>query len=234
MGKAHTRTAVAAIVIAALASGCFALFPLDDYGPPSGDGGASDVSRDGPPGGPDAAVFNGKVVFVTADSVQVGGDAGFDGTFGANEICNKAASRVGLPGTFLAWLSNGKDAPLFSVFLDGGVDNTQIVTTDHRLVASNYAELRDSGPRLAIAATEDGKRLPDGVLVADGGCTGDGLVWTGTKGQPADGPSGCQAWTSSFPFDKGGVGRISADRTQWTFVCNQACNLTAHLYCFQQ
>jgi hypothetical protein len=227
------------LLLAAATGGCFALFTLDGYGPvqtpiEGSIGDAIDPGMDAGDAGPDAVQVTGKIVFVTGQEYSVGIGNQLSSVGAANSLCELAASKAGLSGTFLAWISDDRTPPRLPAFGDAGNDTTQIITTTQQIVAASYAELFDGGPRVAIAATEDASTVALAPQVGnDGECPDGGLVWTGFSVKPNDDPPHCGQWLSGASGQNGGAGRIAKAPIAWSYACNLACSFRAHLYCFQ-
>ncbi len=232
------RRGVAVAALAALASGCFALFELDGYGPATVDVEMPDsMVLDAP--SLDAEVADvaprpTKIVFVTSEVFAVG--QGFSQDIAsAHSRCNVVAKRAGIEGEFKAWLSNSDADPAseFAALKNDGGDTNAFVTLSGTLIASSYAELADSGPRVAIDVTETKERAetaPEDV------CQQPFVVWTATSsaGTRETSQGNCVDWRATSSSQNGGVGRIAAGPTAWTSACQIPCNQRAHLYCFQQ
>ncbi len=239
---------IAAIFAVGL-TGCFALFSLDDYGPPSeapdagpvADSG-SDADADEGDAPIDSATFvdGGKIVFVTEADFQIADK--FRTIDATNSLCAQAASAAGLKGTFAVWLSNGKNTPASSfALMQDGAPSVPLITPTRQLIANDYAELIAKGPRIAIAVTETKKTLADSPSAdGNGRCALTNAVWTGTapngtkdNTQPAMQPT-CQDWQASNAANTARAGRIVKHPTEWTSGCYLPCNERAHLYCFEQ
>jgi hypothetical protein len=257
---------LALFVLANAVAGCFALFSLDGYDDPIvtpsqlDDGGSrlgSDSAVDATPApvgdagtDGDASPVSGKLIFVTNDEISVGtpSPAGFVSVSDANTLCTEIAAKAGLRGQFLAWLSDQQGS---APGLPAGTDfppptptgPEPFVTMDHRLVALSYADLRDAGPRVAIAVTETGTVLPDAPPPIDPNgpgpsdprtaiCPKDGLVWTGAGGEAAFNMN-CLSWAQPSGEITGAAGRITKDPVGWVWSCNLSCALKARLYCFE-
>ncbi|MBX3221888.1 MAG: hypothetical protein KF795_15330 [Labilithrix sp.] len=224
------------LVLAASTAGCFAVFGLDGYGPPAPveDAGVTDVADVVVP--VEATVDAGppppKLVFVTADrfTAYLGGLADVDAR------CQVLAERAGFSGrTFKAWLSDDTASPStrFADFVANA--GPQLVLADETVVATSYAELADSGPRVPIRMTERGVEVPIDGPAAGPGCPSGAVVWSNTNpnGGAVDQQS-CSGWTSNSQ----GLGRVGvlagSDRGGWTAACAVPCASEAHLYCFEQ
>lgn len=231
--------------------------------PPGGDGGAPMMLDGGAVGssssssssgvvpitgdaGPDADAavpVAGKLMFVTSDVFEVGAGApvGFSSVNAANDTCKRVASAAGLPGQYRAWLTDDQgSAPGYPGRTDDAVAKSTepFVTVDHRLIASTYAELRKTGPRVAISTTELGAVLPETPPVnGERGCPQSGIVWTGARPlnePPTSFDSMCANWSRAGSDQGAGAGRITGDSKEWEYTCALACSGKARLYCFQE
>jgi hypothetical protein len=231
---------------ALLSGGCFALFSLDDYGPPSeaptsADAAGVDVVTPASDGGDGGAGRLGRIVFVTSADFDVS-DGGVQHATGAHALCNAIAAKAKLPGTYLAWISderNNANPSRVPAGLDVQGDTDPLVTPTGQLIASGIAELLDAGPRIPISITENGVEVPafefpDGGATENRVCPDAGLVWSGLRGQASDTPSACVDWTTNDGLQTGGAGVVSRSRTSWVYACDLPCSLRARLYCIQQ
>ena len=227
-------------------SGCFALFPLDDYGSGGGgaaDGGVSDARpRDAPVADAkvdaDLPLAPARMVFVL-DTQRNGGE--LMSAASADTLCALAASDAGLQGTsYAAWLSDRDksaaarwDASVFAV-PEGGAP-LPLVMPDRTPIAASFAELADSGPRNPIVVDARMVRLP----VRDGGCVAGGIVWTDTDPSGATAAQNpfydCFRWANAG-FPSGNAGAFGAVRSSaWTNGCPMtACTTRGYLYCVEQ
>ena len=167
-----------------------------------------------------------RTVFVT-ESVHTGD---FGGLQGADAICQAEADAAGLPGTFLAWLSDSTESPStrfvqYNTLLDPQYPYELV---DGTLIASGWIDLTDGTVVNTISLTATGTP-PDGLL----------LAWTNTKlfGQPLNAfldpvLDSCSDWTDSRKSGWGG--RPNETDVHWTFAGSVNCAAAAHLYCFQQ
>jgi hypothetical protein len=146
------------------------------------------------------------------------------GLEGADAICNDLASEAGLPGTYMAWLSDTTSSPAtrFPTKSTG-----PYVRTDTIPVAWNWDHLLGGELIVPIDRNEAGALIstnretwtntsPDGTL----GSTDPNLV--------------CDNWTSDLNGQSGGVGETNQLNDQWTASHSDPCNATWRLYCFQQ
>lgn len=245
------RLLVPALLVSA--TGCFALFPLDDYQR------AADVIDSGPTQPPlssqkDATVTeasttpedddggdppvkpDGRVVFVS--STTYNGNLG--GVAMADKLCQELATSAKLDGTFKAILSgsNSSEESMASRFGVGTADDRKgkgLVDVRSNAIASSYTKLLSEGPGDPIIYTE--QRTPIFPSLFDAGSqscapTG-GLVWTNTNSNGAiEGNDSCADWQSDGSGVQGRVG-LAYVKQQWLSACAVSCNAKAHLYCGQ-
>jgi hypothetical protein len=160
------------------------------------------------------------LVFVTSSPHT--GNLG--GLTGADAICQARADEAGLPGDYLAWLSDLTGSPN-SRFVRATVPYRLVSGT---IVADNYADLADGSLDAPINITETGATVPAGTQ-----------AWTDTG--PNDEIFGlapcCQNWQSASPTLAGRAGDTGATNVGWTTFINVECaapDVGRRLYCFQQ
>jgi hypothetical protein len=211
-----------ALSASALVCGCFALFPLEDYGPNSApaDGGAADSPAESDSSAADAATGAKRLVFLTSE--RFNGSLG--GIAGADNRCNRLAADAGIDGSFVAWLSSETTGAASRI----QNPEREIVLRNGTTVAASLADLGTGGPRRPIVIDE--KNQP----VAAAACGGD-RVWTNALGDGGVGipERNCDEWSNviatGFAGEVGGLGQA------WTAGCpDQACGENARLYCFQK
>lgn len=156
--------------------------------------------------------------FVFVTSVAYDGNLG--GIAGANLKCNVLAEAAGLPGTYMAWLSNSVSSPSTTFNHLPGYK-----LPDGSLVVSSWADLVGGSSYVLITEDEFGDIVP---MVS---------VYTTTK---SDGTANtqfygtCNDWMSAGATVQAGVGRSGEPGSGWTNGGLQGCNENRHLYCFQQ
>lgn len=146
------------------------------------------------------------------------------GLAGADAICQGLASAAGLPGTYLAWLSDSTGSPSTRFMRSTG----PYQRVDGVTVANDWANLT-SGTLLApLLITEQGATVPDDVSKLIWTCT----AATGVEFSGAD----CEDWTSEQPIVMGGlVGQADVVTPAWSGENSyNSCNGRQRLYCFQQ
>jgi hypothetical protein len=168
-------------------------------------------------GGDCVAACNPCRVFVTSTTHQ--GDLG--GLAGADAICQARAGEAGLPGTYLAWLSDDAASPA-TRFPTHSAGPYELV--DGTTIADDWADLTSGDLDAPINLTETG------------GSPGDeSEAWTHTE---ADGTASfgvpCNNWTSNSSEDYAAAGTVSATGAEWTRFGGDRCQFSDHLYCVQQ
>lgn len=162
------------------------------------------------------------LAFVT--STTQNGNLG--GLPGADAICQARAAAAGLPGPYMAWLSNGTDSPA-SRFTRATVSYALV---DGSVIASNFDDLVSGTLDSALNKTETGQTVTGGV--------GNPAVWTNTLptglSKGADANSDCANW-SAAAVNQGVTGDPGSATATWTegpFLA--VCSGLNRLYCFQQ
>lgn len=194
-------------VLPLLASGCF-LLPAPTPEP-------TDVPEPTeppvtePPEEPTLYVFVTTAVY-PGDLARPGESAG--GIERGDALCDEAAGWAGLPGRYVAWLSDGtRDA------IDALPDDGPWVDTNDREVFPDREAIRSSGPARALQYDELGDYLDPAS------------VWTGTRSDGTADPLNCGGWTSQQGRGMAGSGR----GTPWTEQGPEDCYLEKSLLCFQ-
>lgn len=161
---------------------------------------------------------------VFASSTKGTGD--IRGLAGADAECQRLANAAGLPGMYLAWLSDSNTS-VASRFTKATVPYT---LPGGQIVANNWADLTDGTLRLPINQTETG-------AVVTGTNQGAFRAWTFTTNSGGAGgadPNGiCVNWTSGDGAPTGSFGEINST-TFWSIGGFQQCSVESRLYCFQQ
>jgi hypothetical protein len=159
-------------------------------------------------------------VFVTSTfgPVNIGGLAGADAE------CQDRVNAVGLPATYLAWLSDSNASPA-SRFSKSTMPYT---LPGGETVATSRAYLtRGDAIRHAINQTESGTEISGPRFQA----------WTHTTGNGTPGGAGghgrCENWTSTLAGLEGNFGDARST-TLWTVGGFIQCPADGRLYCFQQ
>ncbi len=157
-------------------------------------------------------------VFVTAN-IRTGG---IGGLAGADALCQREADIAGLPGAYMAWLSDDTDSPSTRFLLKA---TGPYRTVDGVTIADDWADLTDGTLAETIFITADGY-FPGNPPLG---------IWTHTR---PDGSAGgvegthCENWTGGLGTgDAGWCGLRGAD---WTENKADYCFLGKRFYCFQQ
>lgn len=170
---------------------------------------------------------NSKRVFVT--STTYSGNLG--GLDGADRECQKAAAVAGVPGVYMAWLSDlTQDLGPATRFLTHAA--IPYTLTDGTRIADDWDDLTDGELQHGIDVDEFKQPLCTGF-----GCTS--TAWTGTDaaGFPrAAHPlrESCADWHSGESRPQGLAGVIDRVNETWTVGGFGTCNSERRLYCFGQ
>ncbi|MBS2019972.1 MAG: hypothetical protein JST00_44320 [Deltaproteobacteria bacterium] len=141
-------------------------------------------------------------------------NARYGGQAGADAVCNALAKAAGLPGTFIAWLSN-KNGPnavqrLTSPGLWTLVGGVAVATTKTELVSGTLKH--------AIDRDEKGAVVPPSK------------VWTGTGANGLYETNDCDAWSTG---NNGRSGQSDQVNATWTSSTVDDCDQLHRVYCFQ-
>lgn len=140
------------------------------------------------------------------------------GLSGADAICQSLAAAAGLPGTYLAWLSDASSSPR-SRFTQATVP---YVLADGQAIADSWSDLTIGlGLNRLLNQTETGTALNDGIID----------VWTNSTSQGFARAYHCEGWTSTTTT--GWFGNAESTNN-WSDEGTRACGSGARLYCFQQ
>lgn len=146
------------------------------------------------------------------------------GLTGADAKCQALADVAGLPGTYLAWLSEASASPS-TRFIRATVPYTLVSGTK---VANGWSGLTGSTLIHSIDVTEFG--------VNSG--SDDIGVWTNTRsdGLPKSvtGAGRCTEWTSAAVAQLGYVGMTTSTSSSWTDSAPVQCSALFRIFCFQQ
>lgn len=224
----------------ALATGCFAFFPLDDYQDGAAvivDGGGFETGNS--EGGSSSSSGNvkpdltkGRVFFVTKTSVK----PDFGGIPGADEICATAAKDASLPGTYAAFLSiKGEPVLRFITEADATDAGLPIIDATGRQIAPSFtALLAGQEPAIQIDRDENGGQIN---FTNDGGIpaceVNEGVAWTGSDTNFSASNADCALWRTTSDGTSATVG-FGVNRGSWLSTCKASCARTAHLYCTQK
>ena len=176
--------------------------------------------------------WQGRIVFVS--SATYTGDLG--GISGAHLKCQTLAEAAGLanPQTFRAWLSDHVHSPSVG-FSEIDLLDSPYILLNGQILAANFVELVETGPRTGLAITETGAPIFGAY------------VWTNTSafGEGFSPTNHCNAWLSNTNDAPARLGyNALADEVGpnfdtwrkerlWTSALVQSCALSNHLYCFE-
>ncbi len=152
------------------------------------------------------------IAFVTSSVVQPGQLGGLSG---GDEKCNSLADAAGLPGTYIAWLS---DSTVNAAERISSTSASGWVRTDGRPFALSRAGLLSENLLYPLSLDENGNDI--NVVVVTGTSAIGEVESSGT----------CADWTS----DNGIVANGKSDSVSraWTSLRSDSCADSAHLYCF--
>jgi hypothetical protein len=155
------------------------------------------------------------LVFVTSTMVFLGTD--FNSVADGDRACADSAAAAGVPGRFIAWLSNA------NINAIERVQDRPYYLLDGTRIAQSRAELGSGTIGAPIAVNEHGIRLN-----ADDAAQ----VWTGT-GRDGTVARFCNGWTVG-PESDGTQGVALSNKPQWTQNGGLAvCRGPGRLYCFE-
>lgn len=194
---------------------------------PPDDGGASTLPDTSlaDTGSLDASAPTSKRVFVTSD--QFMGDVG--GLAGGDAKCAMAATRGGLDGQWVAWLSAGTTNAIDRIVHDG-----RYVLLDGREVVANKIQLSSGALSTPIDLTEMRNGVSGSAEVL--------RVWTGTDASGLRSEvDRCVDFTTSSSIQWGVMGDTSKATRAWTQAPGVVevdggwgCQTKGHIYCFEQ
>lgn len=155
-------------------------------------------------------------VFVTSSSFP----SNLGGAVGADAICTTTAADVGLGGIWAAWLSDSTTSPLMRFKIDGG----PYKLLNEARIANDFADLTDAMLALPIGLTE---------IMSPGNKFS---VWTGTAPGGAASVMGdfCLDWTAAGTAGSTTYGFTLDVANGWTETQTVPCDVSFHLYCFEQ
>lgn len=178
----------------------------DGAGGNAGEDGSGDTGGDCP----FATICRGTYNYAFVTSTDQNGNLG--GLEGADRLCNDLADAAGLPGTYVAFLSDETVSAL-----DRLVGANGWIRTDRRPFARNLDDLINWNPRLQFPLNLD----ENGVERAH-----DALVFIGQDTENAN----CSNWTSEVGQVRAGtVGRNSSE---WRSGKLSHCSSERPIYCF--
>ena len=175
---------------------------------------AVDAAPPAPPKAPVSCGTSDNCIFLTS-AVST---ANLGGLSGADRLCNALASAAGMPGRYVAWLSDSHTDAVARV-----TSNGPYVTRTGTVVASGLPDLVDGALRYPIRQDEHGNDVPLRE------------VWTGTDPLGLRTSANCEDWTSGAegaPY--GRIGWNTAPDSKWTSAAIQFCDRNMSLYCVEQ
>lgn len=154
--------------------------------------------------------------FVRATKVL--GNLTGSGLPGADAACTTDANDAGLPGTYVAWLSDsGTNAG------DRLAGSRGFIRVDGKPFADSVASLKKGAIFYPLSLDQTGTRV--GL---------DDRVFTGSIGSGKYGLYSCADWASSTT-GFAGAGYAHASSGEWTNAAGlRGCNESAHIYCFRK
>jgi hypothetical protein len=164
-----------------------------------------------------------RCVFVTSTTRD--GDFGLDDPDGplafADAECNVLAANAGLPGTYMAWLSDNSASPS-TRFTRATVPYNLV---NGAKIADNWTDLTDGNIDRTLNRTQAGTVVGRGV-------------WTSTRSNGESSSQKCGNWNNTV--DQGVFGTTGLSTFGWTGASADnirtadACNKSYAFYCFQQ
>ena len=155
--------------------------------------------------------------------------ADLGGVAGADLRCNQRAQAAGLPGQYLAWISQSEGLMAATLRLHHAT--VRYVRVDAVQVANNWTDLTNGNLDAPIDRDELGQPV---ALMDLGVCPQTGAVWTGTEPNGTPDPDDCAGWTTTAADDRAQIGLLQRQNEGWTASCNLNCDMTARLYCLEQ
>lgn len=170
-----------------------------------------------------STTYSGQIVAVN-DPAAVGIDAG-------DSECQRLADAAGLPGTYLAWLSDSESNPDQDFTRTSG----EYRLVDDTVIAYGWSDLTDGQLEAPISLDEYGQPAPQSDLI----CASNAhwvLTGTSNRGEWATSLEDCEGWTANV--GPGTWGRN--DRAEfWSESCSgggatDPCGKQAPIFCFEQ
>lgn len=154
------------------------------------------------------------------------------GLLGADSICQQRADSAGLPGSYMAWLSDFADSPATRFRRSPGP--YQLV--DGMRIAGSWNDLTDGSLANGIHVDERGTAVPSSPLQR---------VWTNTNPDGTQSSSDrylhCGSWGTGSDIMDGravfgltGLASETLTNAIFTGAGDRRCNEFNRLYCFQQ
>lgn len=199
------------------------------------------VSLDGLADAAPLTVLGTRVAFATSeagsgDLSTWSGSGSASGTVGADAVCAAAAAAAGLPGAFMAWLSDSQDDAYCRLHGQRGrmADRCGLATlpasagpwvrTDGWPFADGAGALLAGRIVVPLAVDERGRPLP-----------AERVAWTGTGFDGAVDPVHpvpCKDW-SVEGYEEGLAGHTRATTVRWSLAQWQSCLAASSLLCFE-
>lgn len=204
-------------------------FEQCDMGPLNGSG----QSRGDEPPCDANCNFQARLVFITSETYT--GELG--GLAGADDRCQSLAEAAGLenPQNFRAWLSDGIASP-HTRFQGIDITDEPYILLSGRVVADNFADLTQNGPRTGISITETGEAVFEQLVRTNTSAFGDLYSFN----------DHCAGWTSASAMHKARVGYNALavefgpafqqwkQQRLWTSFTDASCSYSDYrLYCFE-
>lgn len=195
--------------------------PISDDAGPADTGVLVPVDTGAPDSGPigcNGAVDCERVVFITSSELP--------GNFGsiakADRQCQIHADGSSHPRVhgrrFVSWVS-AAGARVQDLLVKG---SKPYVRPDGMIVANDWASLTSAPLQHTITLTEDGEAVG-----------GDDFAWTGTNTSGSSSSNTCNDWTSADSMIVGQKG-VPSKTDNWTDDDKHPCNVSGHIYCFEQ
>jgi len=177
-----------------------------------------DPDGDGEPN--PVAPFDGaaRIAFVSSVTYD---DGDFNGSGFANAECFLMALAAGLPGHYLAWMSDSDQLAPDELSNLTFKPLIPYVTTTGVLVANSLSDFVSGGLVAPINVDENGTPVADDP------------VWTGTDAVGDSTATNCLDFNSQSAGETGGIGRTSLSDAGWTDAGTQTCDLSARIYCIE-
>jgi hypothetical protein len=140
----------------------------------------------------------------------------------ADDLCQVLADGAKLPGTYMAWLSDGTTSAASRLWHGSG----PYVLVDGTVVATDWTGLTSGTLLHGINLDEHGATVPSGTY-----------AWTGTlaNGTTASAEDTCRGWTFATAVnpDRGLTGAANGSGS-WSQAYGVTCDNYNRLYCIQQ
>ncbi|MGB1016904.1 MAG: DUF4215 domain-containing protein [Nannocystaceae bacterium] len=171
--------------------------------------------------------FRDRYVFTTWESFHGNFDEGLGetGIERADWLCRTRAEveKLHLGATYYAWVSDDTTSPSTRFDKNPG----RYVFPDGTVFAESWEDLVQGNLMHPPNTTENGEE-PD-----------QGIAWSNTlaDGTAASNDQHCNHWSSKQPDDDGRIGGTSLEDASWAdydFASPLPCDVSLHLYCFEQ